>query len=145
MRLESRLAEYCRKHASFGRFAIYDTPLSSTCARRPDQLIYGPGNLAILGELDEDGHQDREVNYHAIREAEIRMDPSMQGKVVIVVHLSMKNVLVDEPERQLGYFRRYVRLVERILAMPAPDRPCNFYIGDQPYDINPDVPAIVEA
>ena len=145
MRLETRLAEYCRKNASFGKFAIYDTPLSATCSRRPDQLIYGPGNLVIIGELDENAHCDRPDNYHAKREAEIRSDPSMVGKLVIVVHLSMRNALVDLPKLQVDYFRRYVRLVERILTMPPPDRACDFYIGDKPYDINPDVPAILEA
>jgi hypothetical protein len=143
MRLEKRLESYCRKHASFGSTAIYDTPLSSTCIRRPDQLVYGPNNLVIIGELDENAHRDRPFNYHADREAEIRADPSMAGKIVVVVHLSMENELVEDPNAQIGYFQRYIRVVESILTRPPP-RAVDFYIGDRPFDINPDVPAVIE-
>ena len=145
MRLEKCLERYCRAHAAFGKFAIYDTPLSATCARRPDQLIYGPGNLVIIGELDEDAHRDRKGNYHSTRERAIRDDPSMKGKIVVVVHLSMNNALVDHPHQHSCYFRRYVELVEALLTMRGTQRACNFYIGDKPYDINGDVPAIIEA
>lgn len=140
-RLESRLAEYCRQSTSFGAHTIYDTRLSPDCACRPDQLIHGPGDLVIIGELDENSHQDRGRGYHESRECEILGDPVLQGKTVVFVHLSMDNSLVDDPDSQVAYFRQYVESVEHLLAYP-PGRSMGIYLGDAPYDTNGALPAI---